>query len=53
MSKIKRFEDLICWKTRELNRMIYNITRIDKFNRDYALKDQIRRAAISSNLNIA
>jgi four helix bundle protein len=54
MGKIKRFEDLICWqKTRELNRMIYNMTRIDNFSRDYSLKDQIRRAAISSNLNIA
>jgi four helix bundle protein len=54
MSKIKRFEDLICWqKTRELVKMAYTITKNEKFFKDYSLRDQTRRAAISSMLNIA
>lgn len=54
MSKIKGFEDLICWqKSRDLVRTIYSVTAIEKFKYDYSLKDQIRRAAISVMLNIA
>jgi four helix bundle protein len=54
MSRIKRFEDLICWqKTRELNKIVYEITIREKFYKYYSLREQIRRAAISSNLNIA
>lgn len=54
MSKIKRFEDLICWqKTRELNKQIYKIIGNEKFCKDYSLKEQIKRASISSSLNIA
>jgi four helix bundle protein len=54
MGKIKRFEDLICWqKARELNKLIYKITRYEKFSKDYSLKEQIKRASISSSLNIA
>ncbi|MEZ4691484.1 MAG: four helix bundle protein [Ignavibacteria bacterium] len=48
MSKIEKFEDLVCWqKTRLLVKEIYNITHIDVFNKDFALKDQIRRSMIS------
>lgn len=54
MSKIERFEDLVCWqKGRELIKSVYIITSTTKFNRDYSLKDQIRRAAVSIILNIA
>jgi len=54
MSKIRRFEDLICWqKSRELLKTTYKMTNYEKFARDYSLRDQIRRAAISVMLNIA
>ena len=54
MSKIEKFEDLVCWqKTRLLVKEIYNITHIGVFNKDFALKDQIRRSMISVLLNIA
>ena len=54
MASIKRFEDVEAWKQgRELTRRIYQITSQSKFTRDYALRDQIRRAAISITSNIA
>jgi four helix bundle protein len=54
MSKIKRFEDLICWqKSRDMVRTIYTVTAAEKFRFDYSLKDQIRRAGVSIMLNIA
>lgn len=53
MAKINRFEDLICWqKARIIVNDIYNISIIGEFAKDFALKDQIRRAAISVMLNI-
>jgi four helix bundle protein len=54
MAKIERFEDIQAWqKARELNRQIYAVTGQGNFARDFTLKDQIRRAAISIMLNIA
>jgi len=54
MPTIQRFEDILGWqKARELTRLIYTISRVTEFSRDFALKDQIRRAAISVMLNIA
>ena len=51
---IKRFEDIKAWQHgRELTNEIYRITKEGTFNRDFCLRDQIRRAAISINLNIA
>jgi four helix bundle protein len=53
MSTIQKFEDLICWqKARELANFIFDITDHPKF-RDFDLKRQIRRAAISPMSNIA
>ena len=50
----QRFEDLIAWqKARELNREIYRLTNTGAFARDYGLRDQIRRAAVSISSNIA
>ena len=52
--KIEQFEDLIAWQeARQLSRKIYQATRLPAFSRDFALKDQIRRAAISIMSNIA
>ena len=54
MAKISRFEDIEAWKkARELTKKIYEITTQGNLARDYALKDQLRRAAISIMANIA
>jgi len=53
-SKIQKFEDLIAWqKARELAKVIYKMTEDGKFSRDFGLRDQIRRAAVSIMSNIA
>ena len=54
MTTIKNFEDLIAWqKARELAGNVYELTRQDKFSRDFGLRDQIQRAASSVMHNIA
>jgi four helix bundle protein len=54
MCKIEKFEDLIAWqKARVLTKRIYEATRHCDFARDYGLKDQIQRAAVSIMSNIA
>jgi 23S rRNA-intervening sequence protein len=51
--KIEKFEDFIAWqKARKLTRDIYRITNLPKFSRDFGLKDQIRRAAVSIMSNL-
>jgi four helix bundle protein len=52
--KVKAFEDLKVWQdSRVFVKSIYEITANEKFNRDYSLKDQIQRAAVSIMNNIA
>ena len=52
--KIERFEDLIAWqKARQLTVEIYRITAHGEFAKDFGLRDQIRRAAVSVMSNIA
>ena len=54
MSGITKFEDMQAWqKARELTAGIYELTRTGEFAKDYALRDQIRRAAISVMSNLA
>lgn len=54
MAQIEHFEDIEAWKRgRELARDIYAVTGKGAFARDYGLKDQIRRAAVSVISNIA
>jgi four helix bundle protein len=51
---VKRFEELIAWqKARLLTKAIYALTRQGVFARDYGLRDQIRRAAVSIMSNVA
>ena len=51
---ISRFEEIEAWqKTRQLTASIYKSTASGLFARDYGLRDQIRRAAVSSMSNIA
>ena len=54
MSGFKRFEEIEAWKLgRELNQQIYTLSTGGAFGRDFALRDQIRRASISVSSNIA
>ncbi len=51
---ITHFEDIEAWKLgRELTRAIYRVSKSGEFGRDFALRDQIRRAAVSITSNIA
>jgi four helix bundle protein len=54
MGKIEKFEDIEAWqKARKLNKNIYSITKNNGFCKDFALKNQIRKASISVMSNIA
>lgn len=54
MATITRFEDIEAWKKgRELRKAVYRLSRNGKFSADFALRDQMRRAAISITSNIA
>jgi four helix bundle protein len=54
MTAIVRFEDIEAWQTaRELTRLVYEQTRDGQFARDFGLRDQMRRAAVSIMSNIA
>ena len=52
--KVERFEDLIAWqKARQLTAEIYRVSMHGEFAKDFGLRDQIRRAAVSAMSNIA
>ena len=52
--KIEKFEELIAWqKARKLTAKIYKVTNEGSFAKDYGLKDQVRRAAVSCMSNMA
>ena len=54
MAEIKRFEDIEAWqRTRQLVQAIYEISSLGDFAKDFGLKEQIRRAAVSVMSNIA
>ncbi len=54
MPTVRRFEDLEAWQTaRRLARLVYRLTANASFARDFGLKDQIQRAAVSVMSNIA
>jgi len=53
-ARVSRFEDLEAWqKARELARAVYQASGQEPFARDFGLRDQIRRAAVSVVSNIA
>ncbi|HEY0023960.1 MAG TPA: four helix bundle protein [Longimicrobium sp.] len=52
--RVKRFEDLAVWqKARDLSVLVYRSSSEGPFTRDWGLRDQIRRAAVSTMSNIA
>jgi four helix bundle protein len=54
MASVRKFEDLEAWKqSREISRLIYSVSSNGAFAKDFALTNQIRRAAISIVSNIA
>ncbi|HDY89964.1 MAG TPA: four helix bundle protein [bacterium] len=54
MADIKKFEDIEIWqKSREFTRMIYAISSTENFNKDFGLRDQMRRASVSVLSNIS
>ncbi|MFT3745734.1 MAG: four helix bundle protein [Pyrinomonadaceae bacterium] len=54
MSKFEGFEEIQAWqKAYEITLGVYQITTDGSFAKDYGLRDQIRRAAVSIMANIA
>ena len=54
MALVKRFQDLKCWqKSRILVNEVYQLSGQGKISRDFGLRDQLRRAAVSTMTNIA
>jgi four helix bundle protein len=54
MATIEQYEDIQGWqKARELTNFVYTVTKQRAFARDFALKNQIRKAAVSVMSNIA
>jgi four helix bundle protein len=54
MATIKHFQDIEAWqKARELTRMVYKFSGRGSFAKDFILRDQIRRSAVSVMSNIA
>lgn len=54
MATFKKFEEIEAWKkARELTKRIYRVSRTGSFARDFALRDQVRRASVSIMSNIA
>ena len=52
--KVERFEELIAWqKARELTRLVYLLTMAGGLAKDFGLREQMRRAAVSIMSNIA
>ena len=48
VAAIRKFEEIEAWQTaRELTRLIYTLSENGKFARDFGLRDQMRRAAVS------
>ena len=54
MATIKKFEDILAWQEgRKLAKMIYMITRTGALSKDFGMRDQLQRAAVSVASNIA
>jgi four helix bundle protein len=54
MALIKRFEDILAWQeARKLVKDIYQLTRYGPISKDFGLRDQVQRTAVSVMANIA
>ena len=53
-TRADKVEDLIAWqKARDLTQAIYQTTSVGSFAKDFGLRDQVRRAAVSVMSNLA
>ncbi len=51
---VRRFEDMQAWQAaRELVQQVYALTKDGPLSRDFGLRDQLQRAAVSVMANIA
>lgn len=54
MATFKKFEEIFAWqKARTITNKIYQVSNTGEFARDFGLRDQMRRAAVSIMANIA
>ena len=54
MGTVRQFEDFEVWKAaRVLANLVYDLTDAPSFRKDFGLRDQLRRAAVSVLSNIA
>jgi four helix bundle protein len=54
MATIKRFEEMVCWQAaRGLVNLVYQLTKNERFKRDFDLVSQIHCSAVSSMANMA
>jgi len=54
VATIKRFEEIKAWQeARALAKLVYETTGMGDLSRDFGLRDQLRRAAVSVGSNIA
>lgn len=54
MSSINKFEDIKAWqKARAVSSEIYQLCKLGELSKDFGLRDQIRRSAVSVQSNIA
>lgn len=54
MALIKKFEDIIAWQeARKLVSSIYRLTNNGALAKDFGMRDQLQRAAVSAMTNIA
>ena len=54
MATFKSFEEIQAWqKAREITRRIYLMSNKGEFAKDFSLRDQMKRAAVSIMANIA
>ncbi len=54
MATFQRFEDIVAWqRAKSLATEVYRVTGRGALRKDFALRDQLQRAAISAMANIA
>jgi four helix bundle protein len=54
MAAFKKIEDIQVWrKARCVTKMVYELTNRGGFERDFGLRDQVRRACVSIMANVA
>ena len=54
MATFKKFEEIKAWQEgRKLAKLVYDLTRSGPLSKDFGMRDQLQRAAVSVSSNIA